>query len=77
MHESVGSCTGAVIYARLTLVVVCAQDCLRALLAVLMNMTQNNPVGCEAVVAVGALEAASPILSQIVQGGPRNRGALL
>jgi hypothetical protein len=50
------------------------QDCLRALLAVLMNMTQNNAAGCESVVAAGVLEAVTPLLAQITQGGPRNKG---
>lgn len=50
------------------------QDCLRALLAVLMNMTQNNAAGCEAVVAAGVLAAAAPVLAQIAEGGPRNKG---
>ena len=53
------------------------QDCLRALLAVLMNMTQNNPAGCAAVVAAGALEPASAVLAQLVRGGPKIKGERL
>lgn len=51
------------------------KDCLRAALAVLMNCTQDNPAGCEAVVAAGGLEAVAPVVAQIVEGGPKLRGA--
>eukprot|EP00887_Chlorella_sp_A99_P003842 scaffold11.g3842.t1 len=51
------------------------KDCLRAMLAVLMNCTQSNPAGCERVVAEGGLEAAAPLLAQMVAGGPKLRGA--
>jgi hypothetical protein len=53
------------------------QDCLRALLAVLMNMTQNNPAGCAAVVAAGALEPAAAVLAQLVRGGHKIKGEWL
>ena len=51
-----------------------AQDCLRALLAVLINTTQNNPAGCRAVVAAGVLEPAAAVLAQLVSGGPKIKG---
>lgn len=47
------------------------QDCLRALLAVLMNLTQNNPAGCAAVVDAGALAPVAALLGQMVRGGPK------
>jgi hypothetical protein len=50
------------------------QDCLRALLAVLMNLTQNNVAGCEAVVVAGAPEAVARVLAQLVLGGPKMKG---
>lgn len=50
------------------------QDCLKALLAVLMNMTQNNLVGCKSVVSCGVLEVVGSILKQVVAGGQRNAG---
>lgn len=50
------------------------QDCLRALLAVLMNLTQNNPGGCAAVVGAGALEPLAGLLAQMVRGGPKIKG---
>ena len=51
------------------------QDCLRALLAVLMNSTQNNATGCERLEAAGVFGAAMPLVAQLVQGGPHTRGA--
>lgn len=50
------------------------QDCLRALLAVLMNLTQSSPAGCAAVVAAGGLAPAAALLAQLVRGGPKIRG---
>ena len=50
------------------------QDCLRALLAVLMNLTQNNPAGCTAVVDAGALAPVAALLAQMVRGGPKIKG---
>lgn len=50
------------------------QDCLRALLAVLLNSTQNNQEGCAAVVAAGVLEPAAAVLAQLVRGGPKIKG---
>lgn len=52
------------------------KDCLKALLAVLMNMTQNNLVGCKSVVSCGVLEVVGSILKQVVAGGQRNAGCL-
>lgn len=52
------------------------KDCLRGLLAVLLNATQNNPAGCAAVVAAGVMQPAAAILAQIVRGGPKIRGVL-
>lgn len=39
-----------------------------------MNLTQNNPAGCAAVVAAGALEPVAALLGQMVRGGPKIRG---
>jgi hypothetical protein len=52
------------------------KDCLRALLAVLMNLTQNNPAGCNAVVDAGALAPVAALLAQIVRGGPKIKGVV-
>lgn len=46
------------------------KDCLRGLLAVLMNITHNNTSGCEKIVAFSALEIISYILSKICLGSP-------
>ncbi|KAL4429823.1 hypothetical protein ABPG77_010940 [Micractinium sp. CCAP 211/92] len=52
------------------------KDCLRGLLAVLLNATQNNAAGCVAVVAAGVMQPAAAVLAQIVRGGPKIRGVL-
>ena len=52
------------------------KDCLRGLLAVLMNTTQNNAVGCAKVVEVGGMEAVSQTLVKIALGGARSKGAV-
>ncbi|KAL4437365.1 hypothetical protein ABPG75_004504 [Micractinium tetrahymenae] len=52
------------------------KDCLRGLLAVLLNATQNNPAGCAAVVAAGVIQPAAAVLAQIVRGGPKIKGVL-
>lgn len=41
------------------------QECLRALLAVLMNVTQNNADGCEKVILASGLDVVSGALIQI------------
>lgn len=51
-----------------------AQDVLRALLAVLMNLTQDSRDGAAAVVAAGALQPVAALLAQMVRGGPKMRG---
>ena len=51
-----------------------SQDCLRAALAVLMNVTQNNRGGCERVVACGGPAALLPLLAQLVAGGGKSQG---
>lgn len=50
------------------------QDCLRGLLAVLMNTTQNNAPGCARVVGVGGMEGAAQTLVKITLGGPHMKG---
>lgn len=52
------------------------KDCLRGVLAVLMNMTHNNPVGCERVIAVSGIETACLALARICLGGAHARGVL-
>lgn len=39
-----------------------------------MNLTQNSPGGCAAVVAAGALEPVAALLAQLVRGGPKIKG---
>jgi hypothetical protein len=53
------------------------KDCLRSVLAVLMNITQGNGAGCIAVAEAGGVQAVCLALAKIVLGGePRWRGAL-
>lgn len=40
-----------------------------------MNLTQNNPAGCAAVVDAGALLPVASLLAQMVRGGPKIKGA--
>lgn len=52
------------------------QDVLRALLAVLMNLTQDSRAGAAAVVEAGALQPVAALLAQMVRGGPKMRGVV-
>lgn len=42
-----------------------------------MNLTQNNPAGCTAVVEAGALAPVAALLAQMVRGGPKIKGRRL